>query len=399
MSPRSRTLAKASRLLLNRAETRLGCRQLRSLPSSVDVVLTKACNLACSFCRDYEHEGSKKLSKENMERIAAQLFPAAGWVNICSGGEPYLHPGLEHILRLAKAHDAKTWVLSNAMLLQEARLWSIVEENLINLHGFSVDGLKPKTVEAIRVHSGLGTILKNIDMLFDLRRRAEQAEPGIVIRYALMRRNIEELPEAMRYWGERGATRLDCGYLVLANGIEREESLFFHQDLMQRIFDEAREVASHFPETELRLPPSVLEDQAKAHKPVSCKAPWDFVMVDTSGTILPCYRSFEALQMGNILEPDAPTFEELWNSPAYQALRNTVNQSGPKVEGGYGYCRVCENRYGWSSLDVHLGDETWIKQAFGDGEAGLGIDHRRKGFREMPAVPPADSPSGETETN
>jgi len=136
MPANKHSLAKASRLLLNRLETRLGKRSLTSRPASVDVVMTKACNLACSFCRDYEHPGSKKLSREGMESIARQLFPSASWVNICSGGEPYLHTGLEHLLRLAKQHRAQTWVLSNAMLLKRERMAAILDEGLIDLHGF-----------------------------------------------------------------------------------------------------------------------------------------------------------------------------------------------------------------------------------------------------------------------
>lgn len=42
--------------ILNTVERRLQRTRLASRPLVVDVVVTKACNLACAFCEDYEFE-------------------------------------------------------------------------------------------------------------------------------------------------------------------------------------------------------------------------------------------------------------------------------------------------------------------------------------------------------
>jgi len=47
---------------LNEVEFRLQSTVVRSLPQNVDIVLTKACNLACTFCVDYETPGAKRIS-------------------------------------------------------------------------------------------------------------------------------------------------------------------------------------------------------------------------------------------------------------------------------------------------------------------------------------------------
>ncbi|QDU66732.1 radical SAM protein [Engelhardtia mirabilis] len=383
--------------LLNRLESRLGRERLHSKPVAVDVVLTKACNLACSFCRDYELVGAKRMTVEGMELLAAELFPNAAWVNICSGGEPYLHKGLEHLLLLAQGHGAQRWVLSNGMLLEGQRMQSIVERDLITLHGFSVDGIRADTVESIRTGAELPRILANIERYLRLGEQIHGRRSRVVIRYALMRRNVDQLAQAVRYWGERGVERIDAGYLALANGIDRNESLFFHQDHMRRAFDGARAVAEDYPETELRLPPTVEEDRARRDSPKACRAPWEFVMIDASGAVLPCYRAFEAIQMGHVLGSEARPFNEIWNGPLYRELRRNVNvdrdtgdPAAPNRK-GYGYCRVCENRFGWSSIEPHLGDDTWQRTAMGEG--GQAIDHRRQGFRDWsPEARPAGGP-------
>src|SRR5689334_20421087 len=152
------TARQALNTALNEAEFRLQSEVLGSLPQNVDVVLTKACNLACTFCVDYETPGAKRISLENFEKIARQILPTARLLSICSGGEPYLHKGLEDLLRIARRHKVATWVLSNGMLLSEPRVRTIVREGLITTHGFSVDGFKASTVEALRVHAKLDVI-------------------------------------------------------------------------------------------------------------------------------------------------------------------------------------------------------------------------------------------------
>lgn len=361
---------------LNELDIRRGARKLASSPMVVDLILTKACNLACTFCKDYELDGSKNVSRENLQKVAEQLFPNANRLSICSGGEPYLHRELEFILRLAARYDLYTWVLSNGMLLKEDRMSAIIDEGLITEHGFSCDGIEPATVEAIRVFAKLPVILENVKMVMRLRDSMRKKNPSITIRYALMRSNIEELPRAIDYWGSQGANRLNCGYLSLANGIPHEQSLFYHQDLMLRVFDEARKVAARYPELTVTLPASI-EDERRRTKPEPCLAPWRFVMIDASGGILPCYRAFEGMVMGNIYETPTPDFQAIWNSEPYQQLRGTVNDDGAAKF--FQYCSRCEMRHGWGEEAVHLGDETWltsVAEQAGE-EALVQIDHRR----------------------
>lgn len=363
---------------LNRLEARRQTPVVRSMPRIVHLVLTKACNLACVFCKDYETAGAaRRLSMENFERAAAQLFPTAWRLHIDAGGEPWLHRGLEDMLRVARRYRLATKVLSNGMLLTEERLRPVVREGLITTHGFSVDGIAPATVERIRVNADLERILANVDLLFRIRAEEGRREPRVLIRYALMRSNVEELPAAVAYWGARGVDRIDCGYLSLANGIDRRESLFFHEELLERVFAEARAAAARFPRTELLLPPTPAEERQRPG-PRPCDAPWRLVMIDADGAVLPCYRAFEALRMGNVYDGDGEPFRDVWNNADYQALRRTVNDDGGAKF--YPHCARCDARLGWGELDSHLGDETWLETAavFAPEQLPV-IDHRRPG--------------------
>ncbi len=361
--------------LLNEAEILVQPEVARSMPQNVDIVLTKACNLACTFCVDYETPGAKRVSSENLEKVAHQLFPTARLVSICSGGEPYLHKGLEGLLRLAQRYNVATWVLSNGMLLTEDRVRTMVREGLITTHGFSVDGFRAETVEALRVNAKLDTILEHIRMLLRIRREENKSEPRTIVRYALMRSNIEELPDAVERWGEMGIDKIVCNYLAVCNGIDHDESLYFHQELMEKVFAEALRIAAHFPRLRLNLPPTVREEQIHTTRPKNCKAPWRFVKIDTDGRVLPCYRAWEAINMGQVYEDGAP-FRDIWNNQKYRDLRRTVNDdSGEKA---FSYCSRCDYRYGWGELAQHLGYEEWPEAVAADlPDKTMVIDHRR----------------------
>ena len=362
--------------LINRIEKATCQTLLRSKPVVVDVVLTKACNFACSFCKDYETDGAQRISIDNFERMAAQLMPTASRMNICSGGEPYLHTGLEEILAIGRKYNPSlhTWLLSNGSILRELRLKRIIEQELVTQHGFSVDGYKAATVELIRINADLPTIHNNIGMLIRLRDIAGKRYPTITIRYALMRRNIEELPDAIQFWGKMGINALDTGYLSLANGMDLQESRYYHPDLTERVFAEARKVAQHFPQLCVNLPETIKEQEKYRSAPKTCKAPWEFVKIDTNGEVLPCYRAFEALRFDSVYGDNAVSFEEIWNSPRYQALRKTVNND--RAEKMYEYCGYCEYRYGWSDERAHFGDLTWV-YAIGEKWLKSAVDHRR----------------------
>lgn len=343
---------------IGRLEYKIGVNKPISLPVTVDVVLTKACNFACQFCKDYETpDGAPRISLENFSKMGAQLFPTARRLNICSGGEPYLHNGLVDILRFGKQYALYTWVLSNGSVLNMRRLETILNEELIDEHGFSVDGFKDETVESIRVNANLSKVLGNIEAVIRKRDELRKKHPTITIRYALMRRNIEEIVDAVRRWGDLGINRIDCGYLSLANGMDRNESLFYHPEITARMFDAARKAAETYPKMRLNLP-ELIENQKQQRVAEDCESPWRFVMIDTNGQVLPCYNAFEALRFPTIYGENGANFRDIWTSENYQSLRRTVNNdAGEKY---YPYCEKCEVRCGWGEEKTHLGDETWL---------------------------------------
>jgi MoaA/NifB/PqqE/SkfB family radical SAM enzyme len=330
------------------------------VPVNIDVVLTKHCNLSCLFCKHYETPGKTQITVEDFRKLAEILFPTAQEVRFCSGGEPYLHPGLMDILEISKLYRVNMFLLSNGMLLSEEKIRRIVREELVSVHGFSVDGIRSATVESLRIKSNLKTILNNIEMLKNIRDAEGKSGPRIIIRYAIMRSNITELPDAVRYWGEKGIDAIDCNYLSVCNDINPQESLYYHQEIMKQSFQNARTIALQYPHLALNLPPTVEDDLKFINNPKSCREPFRFVYIDTDGRILPCYLSFGVLVMGNVYDNAGRSFRKTWNCIAYRKLRATVNND--QVEKYFPYCSVCESRFGWGKISSHMGNQTWMSR-------------------------------------
>jgi hypothetical protein len=89
---------------------------------------------------------------------------------------------------------------------------------------------------------------------------------------------------------------------------------------------------------------------------------------------MPCYRTFEALRLGKLYNDGNDSFSGIWNSQPYQNLRRTVNDDS--VEKYFPYCKKCENRCGWASEKVHLGDKHWT-DVLGPNWLPVGFDHKR----------------------
>ncbi len=68
-------------------------------PTRLVFDVTRRCNLRCSMCRTWEHPGTGALSGAEIEDVLEQM-PRLTWLDI-TGGEPFVRPDIERVLRAA----------------------------------------------------------------------------------------------------------------------------------------------------------------------------------------------------------------------------------------------------------------------------------------------------------
>lgn len=350
---KKRRIVKITNKIVNKIEFFLTRMRVVSKPINLDIVLTKRCNLRCVFCKNYETEGQQDISLEDFKLIAQHLFPSASTVSFCSGGEPHLNRDLVPILRICKDYGLYVWLLSNGMPINEDVIRAIVQDGLVSEHGFSIDAATKETLEGIRLGANFKKIINNIERFISLKKSLKKNEPLIHIRYVIMRKNIEELPDAVYLFNKLGVDKITADHISICNDVDEHESLFYHQELTNKIFREIKKAKN------LKIKIALPSIDTKNNKILKCARPWYFVMIDTNGNILPCYKSWGYLKMGNISSCRGSAFSQLWNSKDYQKLRDTVNDES-KIP-FYPYCHKCEVRYPHFDLNLLLGQKHFIE--------------------------------------
>ncbi len=168
-----------------------------SLPVTVNLAGSSACNLRCVMC-------NRAAPGQNQERIAPldpallrdfldQVLPAARFLRLNTSGEPLLSPTLDMELELARRHAVRILLITNGAV-DRPGLWG----SLIPLCGqidVSVDSPVPETYEAVRRGAVWARTMGN---LLAIRRASEGMPPTLRPRLhlgmLLMRSTLDQMP-------------------------------------------------------------------------------------------------------------------------------------------------------------------------------------------------------------
>lgn len=269
-------------------------------PLQVDVELNSQCNMRCSFCL----HGSTKVAPAALPREAFDaVLSEAQRHGLCSMkfnyiNEPLLVDGLAQYLLDARRHG----VLSTFFATNGLRLTPDVAEDLIEARVskvmISLDATTPETFEAVRGSKRLRFIEDNILNLLATRRRLGVDWPRVRVNFLRNALNAHEADDFIEKWTD----------VADAIGFQTEVAV---------------------PGVEAPL----YRDEEEA-EPFRCAFPWKQVVVDSSGSILPCCTfSGRSLALGRVGEI---SIAEAWASMA--ALQD-LHRDGRGKENDV--CRHC----------------------------------------------------------
>jgi MoaA/NifB/PqqE/SkfB family radical SAM enzyme len=156
------------------------------------IIPIRRCNLACSYCNEYD-DHSKPVPLEEMLRRIDKLASFGATLTTISGGEPLLHPDLEKIIARIRSHGGLAGLITNGYLLTKERIESLNRAGLDHLQ-ISIDNAQPDEVSmkslkvldkklqllaehsefAVVINSVLGSGVKNPDDALSVARRAKE---------------------------------------------------------------------------------------------------------------------------------------------------------------------------------------------------------------------------------
>jgi pyruvate-formate lyase-activating enzyme len=113
-------------------------------PIFAHVVVTRRCNLACTYCSEYD-TFSKPVPTPEMLRRIDQLAALGTTAITLTGGETLLHPDLEEIIRRARQHGMVVVMITNGYLLNVERIRKLNQAGLDRMQ-ISIDNVQPDQV-------------------------------------------------------------------------------------------------------------------------------------------------------------------------------------------------------------------------------------------------------------
>jgi radical SAM protein with 4Fe4S-binding SPASM domain len=316
------------------------------------------------------------MSRELFHKLAEQLFPFLKKIKIGGNnlGEQMLAKEKDFFLEIINRYSFQRTIVTNGLLLSNNKIKSFIEGGwIIDL---SVEGGTKKTYENIRRGADFDRFISISRECCSQSKSIGETASKIRFCYTAFRDNIFELSRLVEIGAEIGIDEIEVAHLIPMNNSYRNQSLVYHKDLANNIFDEAARRA-HELGVILRLPPrfSISEminslDSGNVKESSSwnrkiCFHPWHSISINEDGNVMPC--CFSNLIMGNLQNS---SLEEIWNNKKYQNLRKMVNSGNPK-----GSCRNCPlrgNEYTSAACNddkallgiIGINDKTKISQLF-----------------------------------
>ena len=355
-------------------------RERRFLRVKIDMVTR--CQLRCIMCH-FAHpefvENPVTMGGELLEKVAAELFPRAHDVVLSSSAEPLLAKDLPRALELCREHEVPFFHFStNALSMTEAIMDKVIQVQM-PLLTVSCDGATKETFEKIRKPAKWEPFLRRFDLINERKKFHASVLPKLSVTCVLMRSNIREVPQMIRFFRDRGVDYMNFVHMAVMGGLGIEhESLMNDPKLCNETMAEARRVADEVgmqvmmpipigehmadggavvdqsrsdegggvalvapsasgcgtPDAGLADAPEIVDylnhknrefllkagENRKFHNR-PCYFPWYYIHVNPDGTVFPCGSWFEFTTFGDF---KTQTFREIWTGPKYRELRRQL---------------------------------------------------------------------------
>lgn len=219
-------------------------------------------------------------------------------------GESLLHPHIDEMISYASMKDLKIVLSVNSPQLKPELGMRILKSNpykvIISLDGYDNESfrkIRGKAADYEKATFHIESLLSNC--------RDMNSDSTIIIRMIQMKITEHHTEDFREYWETKGATV---------------------------------EIRPFFPWADKEM--VELGEYEKNPPFMPCSFPWQHVVVQWNGDVVPCCRDYNAvIKMGNVRDK---TLREIWNSPEYEKLREQ-HRSGNYDNNNY--CRQCMDIY------------------------------------------------------
>jgi MoaA/NifB/PqqE/SkfB family radical SAM enzyme len=323
-------------------------------PNVVFMHMIDRCNARCLFCDDayIAHKTGHRISFDQFQQIARNVnFTKVKMVIFTGGGEPLLHDELCGMIQFMNSEYPGTMVGVNSNAIALTRdLSERLAEYQIGLMSVSLNAATKETYKKIMQVDAFDKVIANLKVYQEIHTGLDKN--NLRLTFAACRSSVEELPKFVELSARLRVMDCQTSYMQLWPGDVRqtmagkgkealhwfseEESLFNHQTLSDRMAAESRKKAEQWG-VPFMTEALFSEELART----VCRQPFESFLISFDGETYPCcggdtlFRKSKR-SFGNIL---TTPFPDIWNSEAYDRLRQTVTH--PDNPPQTGECGIC----------------------------------------------------------
>jgi len=312
------------------------------------------CNLRCVMCYmslDGYRDSLEIMPMEMFESIAGQVFHKTRMLDLSCSFEPFMTKNFLDYVRVARRYySGYIGICTNALLMNEEKIVSIVEEELLDEINISIDGITESTYNSIRRKGDFNRLLKVLSMLKDIRARyGGKKVPIVRMNYTMLRKNIEELEGVYDFAKEYDINIVQLRHAKLTKPFADlfNESLFFHQELSDSIMKKVRRRFNRDSSITLIHPPLFSSGRPGRISKSVCAYPWFNFIISSNGDVNLCY-------IGSMGSFAVNTFEEMLSSEI------VVNSRSRLLRGDYD--ELCKDCYSVSDMENVQKKSTFIRE-------------------------------------
>ena len=267
--------------------------------------VTDHCNAECIMCPREVHKLGRPhgiMSMPEYRKSIDEVVQLGCKQIVLTGfGEPLVDKTLEQKIAYAKSKGLRTYIISNASLLNRSRAKAIIEAGLDELR-VSYYGMKAETYETVMVGLKFDVTMSNLLGFLDLRKELGVKRPRLELNWLVLPENAEDTEHFQEFWEPR------------ADAIEIWKP---HN------FGDGRSYRERYDEVAMKN---------------SCGRPENGpLQIQWNGEVIPCcYDYNNAIVLGNAFEQ--PVLEIL-NGEKYRLLRLAHREKKFKL---FPYCDQCD---------------------------------------------------------
>ena len=288
------------------------------LPFSLEYEPTTSCNLRCPECPSGLRSFTRPtgmLQMETFQKTIDELHKDLIYLIMYFQGEPYLNPKFLEMVKYASGKGLYTATSTNAHYLTEEKARETVQSGLGRMI-ISIDGTTQETYQSYRVGGKLEKVIEGAKNILKAKKELKSKTPNVIFQFLVVKPNEHQISDVLKLGKEIG---VDEVRFKTAQIYDYENG----SDLIPTLDQYARYRKRADGTWEIK---NKLLNQ--------CWKMWHSAVVTWDGKVVPCCFDKDAQhQVGNLQQQ---TFQEVWESSAYQNFRSSILRSRSEID-------ICKN--------------------------------------------------------